>query len=228
MESARRKRGFMWAATAVGAAALLGIGFWVGASTFGNDDPNLLPAAPTSSSPEATEEPTPISTPTAPQGCSAAELSISDVEPQQGLPPAVEQTRRQIVELALACDFDGLETLAWREGQGFAYSFGTEESPAAFWRMLEEDPRVPRHTRRVTRLIVEMLNLPYCISEEGPRTTYAWPSVHCGNGTDQDWDALRPYYGEKAIDQMEGFGSYFGYRHGITADGDWIYFIAGD
>ncbi len=44
----------------------------------------------------------------------------------------------------------------------------------------------------------------------------------------EDRNVLRPLYGDEEFEQFAGFGSYIGYRVGITDTGDWLYFVAGD
>jgi len=43
-----------------------------------------------------------------------------------------------------------------------------------------------------------------------------------------DRDALATLYDDADFGDWELFGSYIGYRVGITEDGEWIYFVAGD
>jgi hypothetical protein len=43
-----------------------------------------------------------------------------------------------------------------------------------------------------------------------------------------DREALRPLFEDADLAEFARFGSYFGYRVGILADGTWSYFVAGD
>ncbi len=56
---------------------------------------------------------------------------------------------------------------------------------------------------------------------------YLWPAAAAG--TEQDWSALRAaeLYTPEQLDSMRQSGAYLGYR-GITSEGDWIFFVAGD
>ena len=56
---------------------------------------------------------------------------------QDGLPEAVAVIRREIVEAAVACDFDALAELARRGDARFTHSFGGGDDPAAAWRQDE-------------------------------------------------------------------------------------------
>ena len=41
-------------------------------------------------------------------------------------------------------------------------------------------------------------------------------------------DELRGLYGPQDLAGFEQFGAYAGYRVGIAADGEWLFFVAGD
>jgi hypothetical protein len=43
-----------------------------------------------------------------------------------------------------------------------------------------------------------------------------------------DREALRPLYGDEDFAAFQEFGAYLGYRVGITEEGEWIFFVAGD
>ncbi len=131
--------------------------------------------------------------------------------------------RRSIVAAARACDFDRLSELA--EAGTFTYSFGAGDDPAAYWRDAEKegDPLAA---------LVHFLNQPFAARPAGGVTQYVWPRAYAY----ESWEAvppearheLRPVYGEKDFERFGRFGSYSGYRVGIAADGDWVFFVSGD
>ncbi|HEX2241501.1 MAG TPA: hypothetical protein VHJ82_10230 [Actinomycetota bacterium] len=187
------------------------------------------PAATLSELPSPSALPTPTPTVTnAAINCSAADLD-SELGDQEGLPPAVADVRLEIARLAVACDYDGLETLALDGRDFFSFSFGADESPGRYWR---------RDDRRYETLatLVRLFELPYVTSDfqESPDeptiVVYSWPSANGPNPTEEDWQQLidAGLYTENEVEQMKDFGGYIGYRIGILEDGDWIYFIAGD
>ncbi|MDP2623698.1 MAG: Gmad2 immunoglobulin-like domain-containing protein [Actinomycetota bacterium] len=157
--------------------------------------------------------------------CSGALAADALVEPV-GLPEAVARTRAEIWEAARACDWDKLQSLL---GPDFSYSFGGQDdsidAPIHHWQGLEDQGEDP------IRFLAELLNRPFgTIASEGI-TYYVWPSAHTRpweDVTDAEREALRPLYDEQALADFKAFGAYFGYRVGITDDGDWVYFIAGD
>lgn len=217
---------------AIAAALVLGLVF---ADPFGGQEPPRLAPAKTpdaTPSPEPTPAETPSATPTK-TDCSASQSRAPLVSDQEGLPTPVAAMRAEIASLAASCDFVGLEELALRGEPNFAYTFGNEITPAGYWRRLERNPRSDINDRGVTLAMVQMLNLPYCIQsvpqQDGSEENfYMWPSAHCEGRTEQDWDALRPFYGDAMVDQWRGLDIYYGWRLGITPDGDWILFVAGD
>lgn len=157
--------------------------------------------------------------------CSAGPSSPRPGE-QHGLPDAVAQTRELIAEAAADCDYDRLAEL----GGDLTYSFGEEGDPAGHLRRLEEEGERPLWYLR------ELLELPYAVidthGEDGAEdvTIYAWPAAHGDEATREDLEALveAGLYEEEDVESWEAFGGYGGYRVGIDADGDWLFFVAGD
>jgi len=159
-----------------------------------------------------------------PGACSAAGMDGVS-HPQSDLPPAVAEMRLQIVEAAMACDYERLGELV---GPGrFTYSFGQgNEAPADVWREAEEAGGDPLRT------LVQHLDLPHRSREIDGVVYYSWPSAF-GYGSwsevpESDKEALRPLYSEEDLASFAEFGGYIGYRVTITADGDWLNFVAGD
>jgi hypothetical protein len=69
------------------------------------------------------------------------------------------------------------------------------------------------------------------IQAAGDITYYAWPSAFVTEWSavpEADREALRPLYGDEDFAFWAEAGGYMGYRVGITEDGEWVYFIAGD
>ena len=126
----------------------------------------------------------------------------------------------------MACDFDALAELARRGDSTFTHSFGGGDDPAAAWRQDETAGRP------VLRTLVQVMRMPVSSRAVAAGTQYVWPSAF---GYDRwqdvpgsDRDALRPIYGDDDLRGFEAFGSYAGYRVGITDGGDWIFFVGGD
>jgi hypothetical protein len=155
--------------------------------------------------------------------CSAAPLPAT-ASVQSGLPPAVMEMRQAIIEEAVACNYDQLQTLALEGSPTFNYSFGEPSeggAPGEFWEGAEgqgED---------IMATLVDILNMPY--AQDGG--TFVWPFA-----STLDFAALTPdqramleqNFTREEIDGWVQAGGYLGYRAGITQAGDWIFFVAGD
>ena len=169
----------------------------------GDNDETAAPEETTTTAPAAT--------------CSAAE--VAEPGDQEQLPGSVAETRTRIVDLARACDFDGLAALAM-EGD-FTYSFGGGEDPATFWREAEDAGEEPLAT------LVRLLGMKPVIADP-----VVWPGAYARQSwaevIDEERAELLEIYSEEELKQFESFGSYAGYRVGINSDGDWIFFVAGD
>lgn len=145
---------------------------------------------------------------------------------QSELPPAVSNMRTAIVDAARACDYDKLAQLALAGDGAFTYSFGGGGRPAAFWREAEAAGQAP------LRMLVELLDGPPATRDVGPTTQYLWPAAYAF----ERWEDvpaparedLMRMYGDDDLRRFAQFGSYVGYRVGITGTGDWIFFVGGD
>lgn len=155
-------------------------------------------------------------------GCSAAGFASSPEA--QDLPPAVAEMRRSIVAAATACDYERLAELA--QPGGFTYSFGGDGDPAGFWRREEtaSDPLA---------VLVRLLERPFGSRPAGEGTTqFVWPRAYAY----ERWDdvpadarrELEGLYGPQDFERFARAGSYTGHRVGITGDGNWLFFVAGD
>jgi hypothetical protein len=157
--------------------------------------------------------------------CSAAGMA-SEPKSQAGLPDVVARTRRLLVGAATTCGYARLAHVAGRGDDAFSYSLGEEGDPTAFWRGQEAEGQEPM------RFLVALLDRPYHARLVAGGTQYVWPSAF-GYDTwadvpPPDRDALRPLYGDRDFEFFEQFGGYAGYRVGIDADGEWLFFIEGD
>jgi hypothetical protein len=130
------------------------------------------------------------------------------------LPAAVEETRRGLLEAAESGDVEALEPYVTDR---LSYSFGgpVEGGAIEHFRRLEEQGEDPLGT------LSRILQLPYTLAQGN----YVWPWVYSVQATDLT-DYERQLLGELA-DDFAGT-TYLGYRAGISPDGTWIFFVAGD
>lgn len=160
--------------------------------------------------------------------CSAAGAPDQPA-PQPGLPDPVADLRQAIHEAASSCDLDTLEGLAQDGERSFTYSFGDDGDPAGYWRRHEYEGAAPLET------LTRVLDLPHAtvrtqsVADEY-ETVYVWPSAFADDATDADWQAVvdAGLTTEDEAERMGGAEGYTGYRLGITADGEWVFFVAGD
>jgi hypothetical protein len=198
-----------------------------------------------SSDPGASSTPSPTASPsvqpsgTEPGACSAAGLS-ADL-PRQSLPEPVASMRSRIAEAATACDYDELDRLALASKDGFSFSFGGQKGkPSGHWRRLESEGRAPlAYLVKVLSVSPGSTELPPSSPEPGEtpgaaRTIHVWPTAATKDvPSESDWAELEKVYPREQVAKMKedtarfGIG-YLGWRAGITAPGEWIYFIEGD
>jgi hypothetical protein len=134
-------------------------------------------------------------------------------ESVSALPEPVEEKRTAILAAAQSGDADAVAALADPE---FTYTFGgpVEGGPAEYWRQIESE--------RPLEMLAMILELPYTLS----RGIYYWPFAY-----DKTEDELTEYERELLAPLGPGgafVDGYFGWRAGITPDGRWIFFVAGD
>lgn len=176
------------------------------------------------SSPSTTEmtvtPTTTVPTSTIAPDCSAVGLPMP--AEQDGLPAPVAETRRAIAAAAIACDYRALEALG---GTDLNTSFGG----GGFQNL----PLWEGQGEGQLGTLIELFDTPYATQdfEDLPRY-YVWPSAFVFDSWEEippaDLEALHSIYTDEELDQIAGFGSYAGWRIGITEDGEWRFFVAGD
>lgn len=138
--------------------------------------------------------------------CSAAPAT-RDRPQQTDLPQAVAAMREGIIQAAIDCNYDQLQTLAMAPDDSFQYS-ATEESagpdaqPAEFWRSQEEAGERPMVA--LVEILTSEPEIQPVTEPEGP-----------GSGSDES------YYNWPSESQPHSQG----YETSITSSGDWIFFL---
>jgi hypothetical protein len=79
-------------------------------------------------------------------------------------------------------------------------------------------------------MLVRTLGLPWAVLEgEDPEAgVYVWPSAYVWDPPHEAWTALEGVYSPEEIAAFEDFGGFIGWRAGITPDGRWRFYLAGD
>jgi hypothetical protein len=163
-----------------------------------------------------------------PATCSTEGWDIA-LRAQPDLPDPVAATRLAIFEAAMNCDFEELVALSDVGTLPLGTTLGGS-GPELFWE--SENRGEP-----IMRTIVEHLNLSFSVGAgtEGA-AFYAWPSAFAyltsasGAGLPPaDYEALLKIYSVDDLEEMfDVVGGYTGWRHIIAADGEWLFFTAGD
>jgi hypothetical protein len=148
----------------------------------------------------------------------------AELVPQPDLPGPVETTRRALFEAAMSCDFGAIVAVSDAADLPVQTSHGGS-GPEYIWQRESEGVSL-------MRTLVEHLNLSFAASEQ----SYVWPSAMeyltspYGDGlSEEDYEALLELYPVEALEEsFEFFDGFVGYRIVIAADGQWLFFIAGD
>lgn len=142
------------------------------------------------------------------------------------LPQAVRKKREDI--LAAARSGDLAKAAALVKADQTAISFGGETEAAEFWQKTFPDS----DGAEVLATLIEVLEMPFVHLDKGTaQETFVWPYFHA-----LALDKLTPAQRVElfrlvtAYDfrEMQKFGSYNFFRAGISPDGRWQFFVAGD
>ncbi len=183
-----------------------------------------------------TEPPLPTTTPPPAVDCSSSGVSAPVADPT--LPQPVAAMREAIIEAAVMCDITTLRKLA-DEGYftdtfdvGFTTHFGGGGSEMlAQW---EADGQGK------LAILLELLGTDWAeqtfegeaADALGSTVLYVWPAAFVRDTweeiTPEEMAELAEIYTGEELSELERFGSYAGWRTGITAEGDWVFFVAGD
>lgn len=157
---------------------------------------------------------------TVPAECSAT--GVARPPEPTGLPDQVNDVRLAIVEAVAACDLTTLEGLA---AANFTTHFGGGG--------VEELRNWEEAGDGKLGILLQILGMSYGIQETGDGGTYyVWPAAFAYDSwdeiSDEHMDELRAIYTDEELEQLSLMGVYAGWRTGISADGDWRFFVAGD
>lgn len=132
------------------------------------------------------------------------------------LPQPTTARATEVLELAAACDLDGLAALAQQEETHL--SFGLVSPQEAF----SGDEGAERAAAITTLLTL------FQPGQDTPDAPYRWPGAV---ESDEDWALLvdAGLYTQDEVELMRGSGmGYTGWRVGVDASGQWSFLVAGD
>ena len=142
------------------------------------------------------------------------------------LPEAARKKREDILAAARTGDLSKAAALA--KADQTAISFGGETEAAEFWQKTFPDS----DGAEVLATLIEILEMPFVHVDKGTaQEMFVWPYFHA-----VALDKLTPAQRVElfrlvtAYDfrEMQKFGSYNFFRAGISPDGRWQFFVAGD
>lgn len=145
------------------------------------------------------------------------------------LPAPVRQMRELIIEAARNADFEALRPLIGSGADRTQLSFGVVDGdPIDYLRSLSGDPE----GYEILAILEEVMEAGYAIYDPGTANEiYVWPYFAATS-----LDTLTPMQRVELFklitsgdyEDMRSFGAYIFYRAGITPDGRWRFFVAGD
>ena len=145
------------------------------------------------------------------------------------LPDAVRDMHAKLVEAAKSGKMENLRTLIGTGENQTQFSLGnTDEDPLAFLLSLSGDPG----GQEILAILLEILDAGYVHVDAGtPQDLYVWPyffAIPLDKLSDIQRVELFKIVTSGDVEDMKSFGSYIFYRAGISPDGKWRFFLAGE
>lgn len=145
------------------------------------------------------------------------------------LPEPVQRMRNMIAEACLSGDIERLRPLISTGKSGTQLSFGdVSGDPVAFLRGLSGD----EEGHEILAILYEILSAGYVRLDAGtPEEMYVWPyffAVPLDSLTGRQRVELFKIVTAGDYEDMKSFGAYIFYRAGISPEGQWLFFVAGD
>jgi hypothetical protein len=157
------------------------------------------------------------------------DVPVEFVNDLETLPEPVKKMRTALVEAAASGDIEKLRPLLGTGDDATQVSVGdTPDDPIAALKSLSGDP----DGREVLAILLDIISTAAAHTDKGtPQEAYVWPYF-----AEKNLDTLSPpemvelYRIVTAGDvtDMKEFGGYNFYRLGISPDGKWKFFVAGD
>ena len=145
------------------------------------------------------------------------------------LPEPVQRMRQLIVDAAQKGDIEGLRPLIGKGEGGTQLSLGgIEGDPITFLRELSGD----KEGHEILAILEEVLSAGYVRLDAGtPNELYVWPyffAIPLDKLDARQRVELFKIVTAGDYEDMKTYGSYIFYRVGITPEGRWSFFVAGD
>ncbi len=144
------------------------------------------------------------------------------------IPDAVRKTRERILKAARTGDIEKLRPVIEANELIPIFSFGEDQDPISYWKQISRDGE----GREILAEMIRIFTTGFIRMDKGSKDELiVWP-YHFGYPLDK----LKPHeqvelyllVNPDDAKTMEESGGYFGYRAGISPDGTWQFFVAGD
>ncbi len=144
------------------------------------------------------------------------------------LPDAVRKTLERILKAARTGEIDKLRPVIEANELVPIFSFGEDQDPISYWKQISRDGE----GREILAEMIRIFTTGFIRMDKGSKDELiVWP-YHFGYPLDK----LKPHervelyllVNPDDAKTMEESGGYFGYRAGISPDGTWQFFVAGD
>ena len=144
------------------------------------------------------------------------------------LPEAVRKTWRSLVDAARSGNIEALRPLIAAQPEPPMFTFGNVEDPIDHLKSLSGDP----HGREMLAILLEILEIGFVRVEQGTENDmYIWPyfaDVPLERLTAEQTVELFTILTAGDYQDMLSYGAYIFFRVGISPDGAWQFFVAGD
>ena len=144
------------------------------------------------------------------------------------LPEPVRKTWKSLVDAARSGNIEALRPLIAAQPEPPMFTFGNVEDPIEHLKSLSGDP----HGREMLAILLEILEIGFVRVEQGTENDmYIWPyfaDVPLERLTAEQTVELFTILTAGDYQDMLSYGAYIFFRVGISPDGAWQFFVAGD
>lgn len=147
---------------------------------------------------------------------------------EEGLPAAVRQVRKDILEATRTADYDRLRLIYDANLAPPTLSFGEIGDPIEFLRQSSGDP----DGYEILAILTEVMEAGWVHLNPGAADEmFVWPyfaEIPLEFLTPSQNVELLSIVTAADLEEMQTYGAYIFYRVGIGPDGEWYFFVAGD
>ena len=158
----------------------------------------------------------------------AGERQAEPISDLSRLTEKARRTRERILEAAKTGDIGKVATVMQSNEMMPVFSFGGDRDPVEFWKSSYPDSEGVE----VLAILIEILEMPFVHVDRGtPQEMFVWPyfySVQLAKLTPEQKVELFRLVTGTDWREMSDFGAYIFFRVGISPDGVWHFFVAGD